>query len=151
VSIELHSWRHPTKWHVVAFGGEPYCLRAEALCDREDVKEVFSFFRGIDSGVAVPPLSTSGFGREDDRYVLWLFDRKKNSLLTAFLEDYDNEEAVGHFSVQDVTDLLADTQHLIDEEFVRDEQEVRTLQAAHKKMSRKFLYELTGSEDGDCA
>lgn len=148
---DLHTWRHPTKWHILAFGGEPHCVRAEALCDDGQVRRVFDFFRELSSAIAVPPLSVSGFGREDDRYVQWLFDQKQNSLLTVFLGDYDNEEDVGHFSVQDVTNVLEDGQHLIDEGFCRDEREVRTLQAAHKKMSRKFLYELTGSEDGDCA
>lgn len=149
--MDLLSWRHPTKWHVIALGKDAPLLRAEALCSDTELRDVMRVLMRADDMSAVsasPPLSASGYGREDDRYSGWLYsehafvhtsEERAARKLRDFLGDYDNVEATNYLSIDDVSKILADADYLAEEEIIIHPATLASLRRAHEKVSRAFL------------
>ena len=155
--MELLHWRHPTKWHVIALGKSSPLLRAEALCSHEelhDVMKVLMIEGEMGCVSASPPLSASGYGRQDDRYSGWL--RSENAFLHAseeraahklqeFLDDYDNIHSTNYLSIDDVSEILDDADYLAEEEVVDHPATLASLRRAHETLSRIFLERIGAS------
>lgn len=149
--MDLLSWRHPTKWHVIALGKDAPLLRAEALCSDTELHDVMSALMRADDMDAVsasPPLNTSGYGRQDDRYSGWFRSERAfvhtseehaARKLQNFLDDYDNIHCTNYLSIDDVSEILADADYLAEVEIIDHPAQLASLKRAHEKVSRAFL------------